>query len=65
MRNKSITQRVNEYLRTDYKGLITKGQWEDISVCQKLSGSFIREYQDKVDWYWISVSQKLSESFIR
>ena len=65
MRNKSNTQRVNEYLRTDYKGLITKGQWEDISECQKLSGSFIREYQDKVDWYWISVSQKLSESFIR
>ena len=65
MRNKSITQRVNEDLRTDYKGLITEEQWEDISEYQKLSELFIREYQDKVDWYWISVSQKLSESFIR
>ena len=65
MRNKSITQRVNEYLRTGYKGLITKGQWEDISECQKLSELFIREYQDKVDWYWISEYQKLSELFIR
>ena len=65
MAKKSITQRVNEYLGTDYKGLITKNQWENISRYQKLSESFIREFQDKVDWYWISIRQKLSEDFIR
>ena len=65
MGNKSITQRVNEYLGTDYKGLINKNQWENISRYQKLSESFIREFQDKVDWYWISIRQKLSEDFIR
>ena len=65
MAKKSITQRVNEYLGTDYKGLINKNQWENISRYQKLSESFIREFQDKVDWYWISIRQKLSEDFIR
>ena len=65
MKNKSVTQRVNECLGTNYKGLIAKKQWEDISSCQKLSESFIREFQDKVDWDWISSYQKLSESFIR
>ena len=65
MKNKSVTQRVNECLGTNYKGLITKKQWEDISSHQKLSESFIREFQDKVDWDWISSYQKLSESFIR
>ena len=65
MENKSITQRVNECLGTNYKGLITKIQWEEISKCQKLSELFIREFQDKVDWWNISTYQKLSESFIR
>ena len=65
MAKKSITQRVNELLGTNYKGLIKKEQWVDISKYQKLSESFIREFQDKVDWYWTSKSQKLSESFIR
>ena len=64
MENKNITQRVNEYLGTDYKGLITKKQWREISECQKLSEDFIREFQDKVSWYWISECQKLSEDFI-
>ena len=65
MENKNITQQVNECLGTDYKDIITNKQWEDISMCQKLSESFIREYQDKVDWYWISKRQELSEPFIR
>ena len=46
MRNKSITQRVNEHLGTNYKGLITEEQWQYISIYQKLSESFIREFQD-------------------
>ena len=65
MRNKSITQRVNECLGTDYKGLITKIEWGCISRCQNLSEDFIREFQDKVNWNLISIYQKLSESFIR
>ena len=65
MTNKNITQRVNELLGTNYKGLIKKEQWVDISINQSLSESFIREFQDKVSWYWISREQKLSESFIR
>ena len=65
MRNKSITQRVNEYLGTDYKGLITKSQWKEISIYQKLSESFIRDFQDKVNWFLISRYQNPSEDFIR
>ena len=65
MENKNITQQVNEYLGTEYKGLITKVNWLSISQYQSLSESFIREYQDKVDWDCISVNQKLSENFIR
>ena len=59
MAKKSITQRVNELLGTNYKGLIKKEQWVDISKYQKLSESFIREFQDKVDWDYISKHQKL------
>ena len=65
MENKNITQRVNEYLGTDYKGLITEEQWEVISNSQKLSEDFIREFQDKVDWGAISIYPNLSEDFIR
>ena len=65
MENKNITQRVNEYLGTDYKGLITQEQWEVISAYQNLSEDFIREFQDKVNWSYISKYQKLSETFIR
>ena len=32
---------------------------------QKLSESFIRKFQNKVDWFNISIYQKLSENFIR
>lgn len=62
---KSITQRVNKYLGTDYKGLITRVQWNYISEFQELSEDFIREFKDKVNWTYISQYQKLSESFIR
>ena len=65
MKNKSITQRVNKCLGTEYKGLITKKQWEDISKRKNLSEDFIREFQDEVDWSCISMYQNLSESFIR
>ena len=64
MRNKSITQRVNECLGTDYKGLITKIEWGCISRCQNLSEDFIREFRNKVSWPWISKHQKLSNEFI-
>ena len=64
MAKKSITQRVNELLGTNYNGLIKKEQWVDISINQSLSESFIREFQDKVDWYEISTYQKLSNEFI-
>ena len=36
-----------------------------ISVRQKLSEDFIREFKDKVNWVYISQYQKLSEDFIR
>lgn len=65
MAKKSITQRVNELLGTNYKGLIKKEQWVDILINQSLSESFIREFQDKVIWTLISAKQKLSEDFIR
>ena len=64
MAGKSIIQRVNEYLGANYRGIIAKKQWGDISKYQKLSEDFIREFQDKVEWNWISGYQKLSESFI-
>ena len=53
MLKKSITQRVNECLGTNYKGLITEEEWKEISMFQKLSEDFIREFQDKVAWYYI------------
>ena len=65
MAKKSITQRVNELLGTDYKGAITKYHWDCISANQSLSEDFIREFKDYVDWLWISSCQKLSEDFIR
>ena len=39
--------------------------WYFISKRQKLSETFIREFQDNVKWLDISACQKLSESFIR
>ena len=42
-----------------------KIDWSWISLNQKLSENFIREFKDSVDWYWISINQRLSEEFIR
>ena len=39
--------------------------WYVISVCQKLSEGFIREFKDQVNWVLISKYQHLSEDFIR
>ena len=39
--------------------------WYYISICQKLSEEFIKEFQDKVYWNYISQYQKLSEEFIK
>ena len=65
MENKNITQRVNELLGTDYKGLIERVQWRDISACKYLTENFIREFKDYVDWEVISIYQKLSDGFMR
>jgi len=47
------------------KIILDKNSWYYISEYQKLSESFIREFQDKLDWYDISKHQILSESFIK
>jgi hypothetical protein len=39
--------------------------WLSLSSSQKLSESFIRDFEDKVDWKHISYCQMLSEDFIR
>jgi hypothetical protein len=39
--------------------------WWNIVIYQKLSESFIREFQDKLKWKMVSSHQKLSENFIR
>jgi hypothetical protein len=44
---------------------LSKDNWYDISVYQKLSEEFIKEFQDKVGWIYISKHQKLSEEFIK
>ena len=42
-----------------------KLNWLYISNSQKLSESFILEFEDKVDWSEISIYQQMSEDFIR
>jgi hypothetical protein len=42
-----------------------KVNWFSISVYQKLSEDFIREFKVKVYWVNISIYQKLSEDFVR
>ena len=39
--------------------------WDYISLFQKLSEDFIREFKDRVNWIYISYYQTLSEYFIR
>ena len=55
---------LNKELGTNYKSL-DDVNWYNISLCQKLSEDFIREFQDKINWDLISEFQKLSEEFIR
>lgn len=43
---------------------IVNNMWRVISVTQKLSEDFIREYQRYISWHEVSRYQKLSESFI-
>jgi phosphoribosylanthranilate isomerase len=44
---------------------LSKIDWYYISIHQKLSEEFIREFKNKVNWDNISVYQKLSEDFIK
>ena len=44
---------------------IDEYDWNNISIYQKLSEEFIREFQDRVNWLWISKYQKISEDFIK
>ena len=55
---------LNKELGTNYNSL-DDVNWESISIDQKLSEEFIREFQNKVEWFYISEYQKLSENFIR
>ena len=44
---------------------IQKIDWDIVSVRQKLSEGFIKEFKDKANWFNISSNQTLSESFVR
>ena len=55
---------LNKVLYSNYTSL-DEVEWGVISISQKLSEDFIREFKDKVDWELISKNQKLSEDFIR
>ena len=39
--------------------------WRKVSMCQTLSESFIRSFQDQLDWGLVSEYQKLSERSMR
>ena len=73
--NKSVTNKIKiieeikdiDNFFDDYVGksdYISKYDWYDISIHQKLSEEFIEKHYDKVDWNYISKYQTLSESFI-
>ena len=55
---------LNKELNANYTSL-NDVNWGYVSIYQKLSENFIREFQDKIDWNYISEHQKLSEKFIR
>ena len=67
--DKSVTNKITileEVNIFDFiNGSMSENDWFWISRFQKLSESFIREFQDKVNWGGISECQKLSEDFIR
>ena len=45
--------------------VIQKIDWNKISVRQKLSEGFIKEFKDKINWKFISGCQTLTEAFIK
>ena len=55
---------INKELNTNYTSL-EEVDWYDISINQKLSEDFIREFKYKVNWDCISKRQTFSEEFIR
>ena len=55
---------LNKELNTNYTSL-EEVDWDYISQYQKLSESFIIEFQDKVYWCDISTYQNLSKEFLR
>lgn len=64
MNDKEKLDYLNNQLGTSYASFGVFG-WDDISIYQKLSEDFIREFSDGVNWEYISSCQKLSEDFIR
>ena len=52
-----------KYIRENLNKLNVE-DWKYISLAQKLSEDFIREFSEKLDWENISCKQELSESFI-
>ena len=58
---------MEEKKKQEWQDLIESNgdDWDSISINQKLSEDFIREFKDKVHFDWISRYQTLSEDFIR
>ena len=54
--SEAFISKYHDYQNGDY--------WDEISLNQKLSENFIREFQNEVDWCSISREQILSEDFI-
>lgn len=55
---------INKEFNTNFSSL-EDVDWVYISKNNKLSESFMREFQDDIDWFWVSIKQTLSEDFIR
>ena len=55
---------LNKELNDNYTSLDSV-KWTYISIYQKLSENFIREFQDKINWNNISKYQKFSPEFIK
>ena len=55
---------LNKELNDNYTSLDSV-KWTYISIYQKLSENFIREFKDKVDWYNIFTCQNLSKEFCK
>lgn len=55
---------INKEFNTNFSSL-EEVDWEYISKNNKLSESFMREFQDEVEWCQISKYQKLSKGFMK